>query len=251
MSSLGRRQQSAKIGVVVAKSAATGCRWRGLKERARVEDEIKELRRQIRVQEELTKDLQSAVQRVEDSIAVGIRDDREAAKPPVVAPASRFLNPPPALAPSYFQDRYVETKLLVDFLADETRRVIWVVGRGGIGKTALVCRLLNAMEKGQLPDGGTSPSIDGIVYLSAIGSRRIGLHNLYADLCRLLPEARARQLLDDFKKPQATTRQKMEALLTALPPGRVVVLLDNFEDLVDSQALTVQDQELDEALRQC
>jgi tetratricopeptide (TPR) repeat protein len=217
--------------------------------RAQIDDDIKELQREIREQEELANDPQGAARRMEDSIARRILGDRETFKPSAVAPATRFLNPPPTLAPSYFQDRYVETKLLVDFLADDARRIIWVVGRGGAGKTALVCRLLKAMEAGQLPDGGSAPAIDGIVYLSAIGSRRIGLPHMYADLCRLLPEALAKQLLADFKKPHATTRQKMEVLLTALPSGRVVVLLDNFEDVIDSQAHTVQSPELDEALR--
>ena len=31
-----------------------------------------------------------------------------------------------------------------------------VVGRGGVGKTAMVCRLLKALEAGQLPDDRVS-----------------------------------------------------------------------------------------------
>src|SRR5262249_4972612 len=51
------------------------------------------------------------------------------------------------------------------------------------------------------------------------------------------------------RDPRASNRTKMQQLLQAFPRGRVVVLLDNFEDLVDSETLTTRDVELAEALR--
>ena len=41
----------------------------------------------------------------------------------------------------------------------------------------------------------------------------------------------------------------MQALLAAFPRGREVVLMDNFEDLVDSDTFDILDDELAEALR--
>ena len=41
----------------------------------------------------------------------------------------------------------------------------------------------------------------------------------------------------------------MQALLEAFPSGRTVLLLDNFEDVVDSATLNIHDTELGEALR--
>ena len=55
---------------------------------------------------------------------------------------SKFVNPPPAVAPTWFQGRKVETQLLARYVTDPGIRVVTVVGRGGIGKTAMVCRLL-------------------------------------------------------------------------------------------------------------
>ncbi|HST20853.1 MAG TPA: tetratricopeptide repeat protein [Blastocatellia bacterium] len=92
-------------------------------------------------------------------------------------------------------------------------------------------------------------SVDGIVYLSAIGTRRVNLANLYADLCKLLPGDTAAHLNSLYKKPQASTEFKMQELLASFPQGRAVVLLDNFEDLIDGETLNVRDAELDEALR--
>ena len=65
---------------------------------------------------------------------------------------TKFINPPPGVAPGYFQDRAVENQVIADFLQDESCRLMTVVGRAGIGKTALVCRLLKTLEAGHLPD---------------------------------------------------------------------------------------------------
>ncbi len=58
------------------------------------------------------------------------------------------------IPPIYFQDRHVETGLIGTFLKDESLRLMTVVGRGGVGKTAMVCRLLRSLEGGKLPDDG-------------------------------------------------------------------------------------------------
>jgi hypothetical protein len=81
-------------------------------------------------------------------IECGIRREQIPAEPQPVR-ASKFVNPPPAMAPAWFQDRQVETRQLVRYVTDPGIRMVSVVGRGGIGKTAMVCRLL----KGWRPAG--------------------------------------------------------------------------------------------------
>jgi hypothetical protein len=44
------------------------------------------------------------------------------------------------VAPTWFQDRQVETGVLARYVTDPGIRMVTVVGRGGIGKTAMVCR---------------------------------------------------------------------------------------------------------------
>ena len=86
-----------------------------------------------------------------------------------------------------------------------------------MGKTALVCRLLKALEAGHLPDDLGPLRPDGIVYLSATGTRRINVPNLFADLCKLLPDATAAGLDAVYRNPQASTEAKMAALLAEFP----------------------------------
>ena len=146
--------------------------------------------------------------------------ERQPERPIAGRARTKFINPPPGAAPSYFQDRAVENEIIADFLRDEGCRLMTVVGRAGVGKTALVCRLLKALEAGHLPDDLGPLRPDGIVYLSATGTRRINVPNLFADLCKLLPDATAAGLDAVYRNPQASTEAKMAALLAEFPAGR-------------------------------
>jgi len=223
-------------------------REKDAQQQIRIQDDLAQLEKQIAEQQRVVDDPKAAAERVAASIAAGLEREREPQKPISGETRTKFINPPPMTAPSYFQDRHVETKLIADFLRDDSRRVLTLVGRGGTGKTALACRLLKALEHGHLPDDLGALSVDGIVYLSAVGSRRVRVPDLYADLLKLLPEETARHLDSLYKNPQASTDAKMRALLAAFPHGRNIVLLDNFEDVVDAETLSLRDAELDEAL---
>jgi tetratricopeptide (TPR) repeat protein len=215
----------------------------------RIRDEIDRLREDIAHQQHVIENPHEAERRVQQSIQRGLELEREPEKPASGVLSTKFINPPPGMVPSYFRDRHVETKLLGDFLKNDALSLITVVGRGGIGKTVVACRLLKSLESGRLPDDGESLSVDGIVYLSEAGTHQINVPNLYADLCRLLPDNAAEELEKIYKDPQATTEAKMHALLEAFPSGRYVPLLDNFENVLDPETRTIRDAELDEALR--
>ncbi len=217
-------------------------------QQARIRAEIELLNRQIAEQQQVVADPEAAARRVQESIERGLERERQPEKPVGGLARSKFINPPPGIAPTYFQDRHVETGLIGDFLKNDAQRLLTVVGRGGIGKTAMVCRLLKALERGQLPDDGDPLNVDGIVYLSAAGSRRINVPHLYADLGKLLPEEVAGRLETLYKDPQAGTEAKLQALLAEFPQGRTVLLLDNFEDVIDPETRNLHDAELDEAL---
>ena len=75
--------------------------------------------------------------------------------------------------------------------------------------------------------------------------------NLFADLCRLLPAETADRLLQRYRDPHETPAALMRALLDTVPSGRVVVLLDNVEDVIDAESgeFGITDAALDEALR--
>src|SRR5262249_45024637 len=135
-------------------------------QRPRIERELEELRGRIEEQRRLVEDPQTAREQTEARIATGMERERQPEHPAVGARRAKFVTPPPMTAPGYFQDRHVETGLIGEFLRADGTRLMSVVGRGGVGKTAMVCRLLKALEAGQLPDDLGELPVDGIVYLS-------------------------------------------------------------------------------------
>jgi AAA ATPase domain len=166
--------------------------------------------------------------------------------------ASKFVNPAPAVVPPWFQDRQVETGLLVRYVTDPGIRMVTVTGRGGVGKTAMVCRLLKGLEADRIPDvEGDSATVTagGIVYLSRNGVHQVEYPTLVADLLRMLPAEEAQRLHRLYQDPHHSPAEMMVALLEAFPAGDpVVVLLDNLEWVMDTERETLTEQALHQAL---
>jgi tetratricopeptide (TPR) repeat protein len=184
-------------------------------------------------------------------IGSGIAREQAPAEPQPVR-ASKFVNPPPAVAPTWFQDRQVETGLLAKYVTDPAIAMVCVAGRGGIGKTAMVCRLLKGLEAGRIPgmEGNQAAiSVGGIVYLSHTGVHQVDYPALVADLLRLLPAEVAQRLQLMYQDPQHAPTELMLGLLEAFPAGEpVVVLLDNLESVMDTEAEALTEPALSEAL---
>jgi hypothetical protein len=219
-----------------------------IEQQARINDEIAQLEKQIADQQVIVDNPERAQKRVEKSIAHEIERERMPERPISSAPCTKFINHPPALAPAYFQDRHVEIELMGDFLKNDAQSLMTIVGRAGIGKSVMVCRLLKALEGGRLPDDGGELSVDCIIYLSERGIRQVTVPNMYADMCRLLPQDVAEKLDQVYRDPRMSTGSKMQALLAAFLQGRVILLLDNFENLVDTEKHTISNAEMKEAL---
>ena len=184
-------------------------------------------------------------------VGSGIRREQVPAEPKPVR-ASKFVNPPPATAPAWFQGRQAETGLLVRYVTDPGIRMVTVTGRGGIGKTSMVCRLLKGLEAGRIPDvegDVAAVKVGGIVYLSSNGAHQVDYPTLVADLLRLLPQQDARRLEHLYRDPRRTPGQVMLAVLEAFPAGDpVVVLLDNLEAVMDAERETLTESALHQAL---
>ena len=112
----------------------------------------------------------------------------------------------------------------------------------------MVCRLLKAFEGGKLPDDLGEMKVDGIVYLSESGSHRVNFPNIFADFLKLLPYETAEQPGCPVPRPKASMESKMAALLEPFHAGRVLLLLDNFETVVNPETHEKHDSELNESL---
>jgi len=220
-------------------------------EAARIRNELELLERQIRDLTARLEHPERAAQETDLRIRSGLERERQPLAP-VGGQVARIINAPPYAPPAHFQDRDTELRLLARYLRDPACRLVTVVGRAGVGKTAMVLKLLKAAENGRLPvlQAGEDErfAVDGILYLSQVIGRPISWPNLHADLCRLLPDAEAEAATAVYRDPQAPLTAKVQALLMHFAERRVLVLLDNLEDLVDPATRELTDAELEEAL---
>ncbi len=218
----------------------------------RIRREMELLEDQMRRLEAQLEDPDRAARRTELRIQSGLERERQPRSSPGGWPQTRIVNAPPYTPPDYFQDRTVEIELLGNYLRDPACRLVIVEGRAGVGKTALVLKLLRAVENGRLPileDGQEIPfPVDGIVYLSQVSGRPVSWPNLHADLCRLLPPEEAEEAEAAYRDPQRPPRDKVQALLAHFARRRVLVMLDNFEDLLEPEGREIADEELEAVL---
>lgn len=156
----------------------------------------------------------------------------------------RVVNLRPLDVTHTFKDRVREVQALCDHLTDSSVRLVSVVGRGGMGKTALVSRVLGDLERGVLPIPGEEKAlpIDGILYLSA-RSTGLGLERIYADVGRMLGEPAASKLEARWADGSIPLTAKIEYLLETMQDGLYLILLDNLESVM------AEDGTIEEGLR--
>jgi tetratricopeptide (TPR) repeat protein len=146
----------------------------------------------------------------------------------------RVVGAPPLDVTDYFKDRREDLRRLGQLLSEPTTRLVSVIGHGGMGKTALACKILRDLERQRWSHAEHDVTIDGIIYLST-RTTGISLERLFLDCAKLLEDEERERLRTVWTNPQLKTADKITRLLQTLRQGRYVILLDNLEDLLDDQ----------------
>jgi tetratricopeptide (TPR) repeat protein len=219
-----------------------------LEDEVRVQTEITDLKDAIKQQELIVKNPDAAAKQTRKSIDAGLERERKPVESVSGTVTTKYINHPPVTAPDYFQGRATETQEIVEFLRNDFQRVMTIVGRAGGGKSALVCRVLKAIEAGKLPDNLGEMKVGGIVYLSEITNHKVNVENVFSNLLRLLTLDVAEKLERLYREPKVSTADKIRALLDAFQQDMAILLLDNFETLLDPDTQSILDAELKAAL---
>jgi len=153
----------------------------------------------------------------------------------------RSVNEPPHVPDSFRDRRPATTDLLNQLRSDAVRLVVVVVvGREGIGKSALVGRVMTAVAKGEQLDDARL-DVSGLVYLKTTGLKPFSVSTMLSDLGSLLDEDAFDRLKVLLESPGVLPPVKLMALLAELGDQRVIVLIDNFEQLVDPDTWELRD----------
>lgn len=152
----------------------------------------------------------------------------------------QVVGQPPLDVADYFKDRQRDLQKLGQLLSEPTTRLVSVIGHGGMGKTALACKVLQDLERRRWPYTEDELPIDGIVYLST-RTAGISLERLFLDCAKLLGGEEQERLNAVWTNPQLETEEKIARLLETLRNGHYVILLDNLEDLLNDQGQITDD----------
>ncbi|MBX3083386.1 MAG: tetratricopeptide repeat protein [Anaerolineae bacterium] len=140
-------------------------------------------------------------------------------------PNTRFANPLPLDIQGRFRDRLTERSVLADYLNGDCG-LIGIYGRGGVGKTALACKVLL-----DLYEDASEDSPHGIVFLAPLGVG-VGFSRVLTDFAKVLEEDQRQKLIEVARSPRASAEQKTTTLLEILGDNFYILFLDNLETLI-------------------
>ena len=206
----------------------------------RFQPKIDDLRETIREWKERVEKQQ---QRIADGLTAQRQRMIETAESYDAQNRIRIIGRLPQGVVNHFKDRDQEQRTLKQLLTEPTTRLVSVIGHGGMGKTALACKVLRDLEQYRWPHTDDNLPIDGIVYLSTRTSG-INLERLFLDCAKMLGGEQEKRINAIWTNPQIDTEDKILHLLEALSDGRYVILLDNLDDLLDNDG-KILDQDLD------
>ena len=154
----------------------------------------------------------------------------------------RVVNLRPLDLTHTFKNRIRQIQDLYKHLEDRSVRLVSVLGRGGMGKTALASRALEELEQGivNVTSNKAPVRVDGILYLNS-RSTGLELDRIYADVGRLLGEPSGSMLSARWADKNIPLAAKVEYLLEAMRNGVYLILLDNFEDYLDEEGFIIND----------
>lgn len=144
--------------------------------------------------------------------------------------AIQVVGKPPISATKQFVGREEAQILLRKRLNDDETRIVTIIGRSGMGKTALGCKVLHDMVAQQA--AGKDRVIDGVIYLHSLNDH-VNLERVFFDCIRLL-ETDETHSLNAVWASQMATVYKVRALLDALEDDVVIIMIDQLEDFLDS-----------------
>jgi tetratricopeptide (TPR) repeat protein/Cdc6-like AAA superfamily ATPase len=133
----------------------------------------------------------------------------------------------------FFKGRSKEQSDLSRLLAEPATHVVSIIGRMGIGKTALAKKILMDLEQGHWPHTEDSLPVDGIVYLST-RTKGITLEQIFHDCAQMLG-GKQEEDLNKTWAAQCKIEDKIQSLLGAMSDGLYVLLLDHVDDLLNDK----------------
>lgn len=132
----------------------------------------------------------------------------------------------------YFKNRTSKMDDLGRALENATTRLVKLIGPAGIGKTALVSKVLNELESNKWPHRSDGPQVDSIIYVAADGASGLSLDQIFVKSAIALDDPSLVVLWTD---PLLTIEEKCERLLHRFGDGMHILLLDGIDAIINAK----------------
>lgn len=170
------------------------------------------------------------------------RSRRESPPPPVANEPAGIAYPSFPVS-AHFLGRSKEQQDIEKFISTDGSAVLWIRGRAGCGKTALICHVLNRIRHGEWISPERKVPIHAVVYLDRE-------HQSRRDWFDVLHTFRG--FSDTTPRPYSQKgylASAVEQVLSGLSNRRVVLLVDHLDDLIDLETRNLTKPILRDALQ--
>lgn len=137
----------------------------------------------------------------------------------------------------HFQDRDTELFKLKQSLKNRNLRMILICGRGGMGKTTLIVKLLmELIEDCNETSSSISDSIDSIIFIPLNEKGYRTPDRIVELISRTLEHEAAKELYEVWNQEYISIRERLAELFKGpLVHRRCIIILDNLESVLDEE----------------
>lgn len=162
---------------------------------------------------------------------------------------SEFFYSLPEVTPN-FKDRHDGIDWIQNFLNSPELRIMFLIGRAGIGKTQMVSRSIKYFLGHESPLRKKSffkEKMTNIGYLS-LANATLTTSGIFNSLSDLLPSGKNDILKSSFRDAKVNIRGKINRLLSEFPSRNTLIILDNFEQVLNLETQEIENKELEAIL---
>ncbi len=150
-------------------------------------------------------------------------------------------NPLPVPIPErlirYFQDRNTELLKLKQYLSNSNIRMVLICGRGGMGKSTLIVKLIQELRE-KFDVNGPNPidAVDCIIFIQLSEKGNRTPDRIIELLSRTLEPEAATELDEVWNQKNASIQERVAELFRGpLVHRRCLIILDNLESVLDEE----------------
>ncbi len=144
----------------------------------------------------------------------------------------KITGKPPRELTRFFRDREKIRQTIYKYLNSDDARIITLIGRGGMGKTAIALKVLNDLKKEQIEIPENLKPLKGIVHFSNRTFNQINIQRIFQNISNLFFDQRRKLINQLAINENMSTSDKISEMDMLLKGGNYLLLFDEMERLL-------------------